>query len=88
MPTDNTAGMLLAAQRRHEHTRAKAIEALRRLDQAGDAITFEAVARAAGVSRSWLYEQPELREAIQRLRDAARRPRHRFPRGSPHRADR
>jgi len=74
MPADNTAGLRRAAQRRWERTRAKAIDALRQLDQAGDPITFEAVARTAGISRSWLYEQSELREEIQRLREATKRP--------------
>lgn len=59
-----------AARRRHELTRAKAIRALRELDNAGTAVTFDAVARHAQVSRSWLYTQPDLREDIQRLREA------------------
>jgi hypothetical protein len=33
-------------------------------------VTFQGVARAAGVSRQWLYTQPELRAAIERLRTA------------------
>jgi hypothetical protein len=33
-------------------------------------INFQAVARAAGVSRQWLYQQPELRREIERLRDS------------------
>jgi hypothetical protein len=43
-------------------------QAIRELDHAGTPITFEAVARAAGVSRSWLYAQPDLRAEIERLR--------------------
>jgi hypothetical protein len=35
---------------------------------AGDPVTFAAVARAAGISRSWLYRQPDLRNEIRRLR--------------------
>jgi hypothetical protein len=31
-------------------------------------VTFAAVASAAGVSRSWLYAQPDIRDQIQRLR--------------------
>ncbi len=42
------------AARRHELTRAKAIQALRELDRAGTRVTFVGVAHAAGVSRSWL----------------------------------
>ena len=70
MHPDNTAPLIAAATRRHELTRAKAVRAVRELDQAGTPITFEAVARAAGVSRSWLYAQTDLRAEIERLRDA------------------
>ncbi|GAA3616139.1 DUF6262 family protein [Nonomuraea rosea] len=73
MRPDNTAPIIAAAQRRHELTRAKAIRALRELDQAGTPITFETVAQAAEVSRSWLYRQPDLRKEIERLREATRR---------------
>ena len=69
MRPDNTAPIIAAARQRHELTRAKAMHALRELDHAGTAVTFETVARTAGVSRSWLYAQPDLRAEIQRLRD-------------------
>jgi len=59
-----------AAARRHELTRAKAIQALRELDRAGAPVTFASVASAAGISRSWLYTQPDLRGQIQELRNA------------------
>jgi small-conductance mechanosensitive channel len=72
MPADPTA-IVTAARQRRELTRAKAIQALRELDHAGTPITFEVVARAARVSRSWLYAQPDIRTEIQRLRDATRR---------------
>jgi regulator of replication initiation timing len=68
MRPDNTAPIIAAARQRHELTRAKAIRALRELDHTGTAVTFETVARTAGVSRSWLYAQPDLRAEIQRLR--------------------
>jgi hypothetical protein len=57
-----------AAARRHELTRAKAIQAMRELDRAGTPITFAGVAQAAGVSRSWLYTQPDISDQIRRLR--------------------
>ena len=74
MPADNAAHLVAAAQRRHELTRSKAIQALRELEHAGGPITFENVARRAGVSRSWLYTQPDLQSEIQRLRQARRAP--------------
>jgi len=59
---------LAAAARRHELTRARAIQALHELDRAAAAVTFAAVAAAAGISRSWLYTQPDIRDQIQQLR--------------------
>ena len=57
-----------AAARRHELTRAKAIQALRELDRAGTPVTFAAIATAAAISRSWLYTQPDISDQIRRLR--------------------
>jgi negative regulator of sigma E activity len=57
-----------SAARRHELTRAKAIQALRELDRAGTPMTFAAVASAAGISRPWLYAQPDISSQIRRLR--------------------
>lgn len=68
MRADNSAHLLAAARRRAEQTRARALRALRNLDNAGTPVTFEAVAREAGVSRSWLYSQPDLRATIHDLR--------------------
>jgi len=60
-----------AAARRHELTRAKAVQALRELDRAGAPVTFAAVAQAAGISRSWLCTQPDISGQIRRLRTKA-----------------
>jgi hypothetical protein len=38
------------------------------MDNAGQPISFDALAREAKVSRSWLYAQPDLRVEIERLR--------------------
>ena|SRR6266567_1476720 len=73
MRPDNTAPIIAAARRRHELARAKAIQAIRELDGAGTTITFASVAGTAGVSRSWLYSQPDIRDQIQRLRHATGR---------------
>ncbi len=73
MRADNSHHIVQAARRRSEYTRAKAIQALRVLDNSGQAVTFEAVATQAGVSRSWLYARPDVRAEIERLRDARRR---------------
>jgi uncharacterized protein DUF6262 len=57
-----------AAARRHELTRSRAVQALRELGRSGARVTFADVARAAGVSRSWLYTQPDISVQIRRLR--------------------
>ena len=57
-----------SAARRHELTRAKAVQALRELGRAGTPVTFAGVARTAGISRSWLYTQPDVSSQIRRLR--------------------
>jgi len=68
MRADNSRHVIAAAHRRAEQTRQRAVTALRRMDATGQRITFDAVSRAAGVSRSWLYAQQDLRAEIQRLR--------------------
>lgn len=68
MRADNSQHLLAAAQRRAKATHRRAVAALRRMDTTGTPITFDAVAREAGVSRSWLYNQPDLRVEIERQR--------------------
>ncbi|WP_068009651.1 DUF6262 family protein [Nocardia pseudobrasiliensis] len=60
------------ARARHERTLERAREALHGLAHAGEPITIARLASHAGVSRSWIYTQPELLEEIQQ---------HRNPRG-------
>ena len=68
MRADNSRHLIKAAQQRAELTRRRAGAALLRMDSTGKPITFESVAREAGVSRSWLYAQTDLRVEIERLR--------------------
>lgn len=68
MRADNSQHVIAAARRRAQQTRQRAIAALRRMDATGQRITFDAVSREAGVSRSWLYAQDDLRAQIERLR--------------------
>jgi hypothetical protein len=57
-----------AAAERHAATARRAREAIEELDRDGTAVTFCAVARAAGVSRAWLYRDDDIRTVIERLR--------------------
>lgn len=71
MRADNSHHLARAAAARHDLAVARVHDVLRELDGSGQAVTVSGVARAAVVSRSWLYSQPELREAITRLRTKA-----------------
>ena len=73
MSADAATPLTAAAKRRHELTRARAIQAIRELDRAGTAVTFTAVAGHAQVSRSWLYSQPDICRQIRQLREATGR---------------
>lgn len=72
MRADNSHHLIAAARRRSVGTRKRAVTALRRMDKAGQPITFDALAKQAGVSRSWLYNQPDLRAEVERLRGRQR----------------
>ena len=72
MRADNSTFVIAAARRRSQATHRRAVAALRRMDATGVVVTFDAVAREADVSRSWLYNQPDLRAEIERLRQRKR----------------
>jgi hypothetical protein len=65
---DNSGHIIAAARRHSDDARRRATAALRRMDASGKPLTFSTIAAAAGVSRSWLYAQDDLREQIERLR--------------------
>jgi Family of unknown function (DUF6262) len=68
-----------AATACHQRTVERAERTLRDLDREGAPISFQSVARRAGVSRQWLYTQPALREEIEQLRDGQPAPTDRVP---------
>jgi len=68
MRADNSHHLCAAARRRALETHDRAVRALRLLDATGRPVTITTVAREAGVSRSWLYAQTDLRAEIERLR--------------------
>ena len=72
MPADNSRHLRAAAQRRAEQTRRRAVAALHRMDAVGAPVTLDGLAREAGVSRSWLYTQHDLRLDIERRRSRHR----------------
>jgi Family of unknown function (DUF6262) len=71
MPADPAHRLAQHARQRHERTIQRAHEELATLADSGDPITIARLATQAGVSRSWIYTQPELRERIEQLQKAA-----------------
>lgn len=71
---DRVERLRQAAHARHDTTLKRAESVLQRMAARGATITYSRVAQTAGVSRSWLYRQPALRQQIDRLRDTATRP--------------
>jgi hypothetical protein len=69
MPADAPDRLIAATRRRHEQTLARARTALRQFETTGEPVTYAKVAAAASVSRAWLYSQPDVRAAVERLRD-------------------
>ena len=67
MRHDNSHHLLAAAQRRRADTLERARKALQELGETGQRRTVTQIAAHAGVSRSWLYAQPELRDQLRRL---------------------
>jgi hypothetical protein len=57
-----------AARRKSEEKTKAAEAAIHALIKRGEPITFQAVQRQAGVSHSFLYTHPTLRDRIERLR--------------------
>ena len=64
MRHDNSHHLLAAAQRRRADTLERARKALQELGETGQRRTVTQIAAHAGVSRSWLYAQPELRDQL------------------------
>lgn len=62
-----------AAKLKSQNKTRDAEQAIRRLIQRGDPITFQAVQREAGVSHAFLYNHPELRTRIEHLRGTRRK---------------
>jgi hypothetical protein len=57
-----------SARRRHHAAIDSARRVLRAAEVSGEPVTYANIAAAAGVSRSWLYTQPDIRAAIEQLR--------------------
>ena len=69
---DPVQTLTAAAKARSQAKTEAAEQAIRTLVKRGVAITFRAVQREAGVSHAFLYNHPDLRGRIERLRAQAR----------------
>ncbi len=69
MPDSAVQALRRAATDRARNTRRKVEKVLRTLDASGEPVTISSVAHKAGVSRTYLYGQPDLLEAIEKLRE-------------------
>jgi uncharacterized coiled-coil DUF342 family protein len=69
----NTAGLREAGLKRRAEAQTRVEEAIKTLLREEKDITFNAVIQSAGVAKSWLYKQTELRERIDALRKQSAR---------------
>ena len=65
---DNSAFLAQANARRHQAALAAAQQAINQLRREGKPVNYAAVAHAAGVSRTWLYRQDQIRGLISQQR--------------------
>lgn len=67
MRADNSQHLAVAAQQRRERTLVRAEKALHAAELSGEPTSVVQLARIAGVSRAFLYAQPQLRTRLQAL---------------------
>ncbi|MBT2233470.1 DUF6262 family protein [Nonomuraea sp. NEAU-A123] len=70
-PADNSHHLAAAAARRSAEARCRAENALLALRGSGQSISVSQLAINAGVSRSWLYTQPDLIAGLRQLNGQA-----------------
>jgi len=64
----NVSGLRQNAQLKRQESFAKVDRGIKQLIREKQPITFNAVAAASGVSKAWLYKEPEVKARIQQLR--------------------
>lgn len=68
----NTEAVIAHAKKKKEETAERVEQTIKKLIKQNEKINFNTVTTAAGVSKSYLYKQPELRERIETLRQQQR----------------
>src|SRR5271168_5584008 len=84
MRSDNSHHLVAAAHRRRDDALERARRALHELRETGRPHSITQIAAHAGVSRSWLYAQPEFRDNLRQLTAPLRGPTWRLLEASPH----
>lgn len=69
MRADNSHHLHDAVRRRQRRTLDRATTALAELQRTDQSVSVAGLARAAGVTRSWIYTQPDLLDAIRATRN-------------------
>lgn len=67
MLADNSHHLIEAGKRRHDDARRRAQDAIRAAATRGEALPVSALAVRAGVSRAFLYSNPDLIDAIRQV---------------------
>lgn len=65
---DNTINLLRAAADKRDAATRRTVGVIEEFARTGAHVSVAAVAHTAGVSRGWIYEQPDLLAEIDRLR--------------------
>lgn len=65
----NTQGMNIASLQKRADTRQRVMDALKTMEAENIPINFLSVFKFTGVSRSWLYKEPPVRELILKAKD-------------------
>lgn len=68
----NTEAVVAFAKKKKEETAEKVEQAIKQLIKQNEVINFNTVTNAAGVSKSYLYNHPNLRKRIETLRQQQR----------------
>ena len=69
---DNTGFLRAAHEKRRTNMLQRTLQTVQRMAAEAELISYTGLAAAAGVSRAWLYHQPEVREAIEVARAEVR----------------
>ena len=65
----NTSGLEAHAQQKRESAIKRTEEAISRLQSNKRPVNFKTVSEESGVSRTWLYKEPEIKARINEIKD-------------------